>query len=484
MAEVISIEGCSACAPLIAALRAENAELRSRVAQLEVQVRDLMERLKQNSSNSHLPPSSDRPGAAPQKQTKETSGRKRGGQIGHEGKARELLPVEEVDQIVECKPTHCKDCGSALEGTDGFPLRHQVTEIPPIRPHVTEYQLHSLCCPMCWSLTRAPLPSGVPDGAFGPRLQAIVSVASGSYQLSKRKCELMLHDFFGVKVSLGSIVRLQQSTSRALQLPVEEAKEYVQQQAQANMDETSWKEGPKSKAWLWVLVSDLVAVFCVQANRSTAAAKSLLGRFAGVLGTDRLKSYEFLALLRHQFCWAHLKRDFIKILERGGSSAPIGEGLLSCHKRLFELLKRARADNIRWSTFQFYISALRLEVKHWLELGARCPDQKTAGTCRELLEREAALWVFVRVRGVEPTNNRAEQALRQAVLWRKISFGTQSREGSLFVERMLTVVHTLRLQKRNVLEYVTSACEAALHNRPTPSLLPDSASSQPMKSMG
>ena len=484
MAEVIPIEGCASCAPLIAALRAENAELRSRVGQLENQVRELLERANQNSSNSHLPPSSNRPGTAPPKQSKDPSGRRRGGQPGHPGKARELLPVEEVDEVVECKPSHCKDCGAELQGHDCEPLRHQVTEIPPIRPKVTEYQLHSLCCDSCLSLTRASLPPGVPEGAFGPRLQAIVSVASGSYQLSKRKIELMLHDFFGAKASVGSIVRLQQSTSRALEAPVEEAKQYVQSQPQANMDETSWKEGPKSKAWVWVLVSDLVAVFAVQANRSTKAAKSLLGGFAGVLGTDRLKSYNFLALLRHQFCWAHLKRDFIKIRERGGCSAPIGEGLLSCHKRLFEALRRARADNITWSTFQSYCSPIRLELRRWLQQGAKCADPKTAGTCRELLDRETALWVFVRVRGVQPTTTISEQALRQAVLWRKISFGTQSRDGSLFVERMLTVVHTLRLQKRNVLEYVTAACEAALHHRPAPSLLPGSIGSHALKRTG
>jgi transposase len=489
MTEVVPIEGCSSCAPLIAALRAENAELRTRNAELErrdeerqAQIASLMERvaaleerLRQNSSNSHLPPSSNRPGTVPPKPVKEPSGRKRGGQPGHPGKARELLPVEEVDLLVECRPSHCKDCGGELQGYDGAPLRHQVTEIPPIRPHVTEYQLHTLCCERCFGLTRAPLPPGVPEGAFGPRLQAIVSVASGSYQLSKRKIELMLHDFFGAKASLGSIVRLQQSTSRALEAPVEEAKKYVQAQAQANMDETSWKEGPKTKAWVWVLVSGLVAVFSVQANRSTKAAQSLLGRFAGVLGTDRLKSYNFLALLRHQFCWAHLKRDFRKIADRGGSSKAIGEGLLLCHKDLFAQLGRLRRGEIRPSTFVSYATGLRVKLRKWLHIGAACDEPKTRGTCRELLASEPAMWTFVRVPGVQPTNNISEQALRQAVIWRKLSFGTASAEGSRFVERMLTAVHSLRLQKRNVLEFVTAACEAALHNRPPPSLLPADA---------
>jgi transposase len=478
MSTTVPIQGCPQCAPVIAALQAQ-------IAKLQAEVRELQERLGQNSSNSHLPPSSNRPGTAPPKRAKEPSGRKPGGQPGHEGKAREFVPIEEVDELVECKPTHCSECGNELQGQDANPLRHQVTEIPPIQPHVTEYQLHSLCCPKCLALTRASLPAGVPEGTYGPRLQAIVSVASGSYQLSKRKIELMVWDFFGAKVSLGSIVRLQQSTSRALEAPVEEAKQYLEQQSQANMDETTWKEGPKrSRAYLWVLVSGLVAVFAVRAKRSADVARSLLGRFQGVLGTDRLKSYNFVQLLCHQFCWAHLKRDFIKIRDRGGCSEPIGEELLEHRKELFKQLKRARKGDILWSTFQAYASRVRVDVRLVLERGAACADSKTAGSCRELLDKEPAMWTFVRVPGVDPTNNISEQALRQAVIWRKLSFGTHSPQGSRFVERMLTVVHSLRLQKRNVLEFVTAACQAALHNTSAPSLLPVSASAQPVKMVG
>jgi transposase len=479
MRTTVPIQGCPQCAPLIAALQAQNAALQAQVAQLEAAVRELREQVNQNSSNSHLPPSSNRPGTAPPKSAKEPSGRKRGAQPGHEGKARELLPIEEVDEVVQCKPTHCKDCGGELQGHDASPWRHQVTEIPPVVAHVTEYQLQTLCCSKCLSLTRAALPPGVAQGAFGPRLQAIVSVASGSYQLSKRKVELMMLDFFGAKVSLGSIVQLQQCTSRVLEAPVREAHEYVQSQPSANMDETTWKEGPKKdRAYLWVFVSGLVAVFAVRARRGKEVARSLLGRFKGILGTDRLKTYNFLGTLYHQYCWAHLKRDFLKIRDRGGCSAPIGEGLHQQRKRLFEQLKRAREGEISWSTFQTYASNVRVQIRLLLQQGAQCQDSKTAGTCRELLANEPAMWIFVRVPHVEPTNNISEQALRQAVIWRKLSFGTQSPEGSLFVERMLTVVQTLRLQKRNVLEFVTAACEAALHNRPAPSLLPDLAAGQ------
>src|SRR5439155_18099237 len=117
---------------------------------------------------------------------RELSTRQRGGQRGHRGTTRQLLPVAEVDELHVCQPTHCAGCGSPLTGSDPLPLRHQVTELPPLKPTVTEYQLHALRCRQCGVVTRAPLPVGVSERAFGPRLQALVAVLSGAYRLSKR----------------------------------------------------------------------------------------------------------------------------------------------------------------------------------------------------------------------------------------------------------------------------------------------------------
>ena len=199
--------------------------LRARVAALE-------ERLGQNSQNSSRPPSTD-PAGLPKRQRK-PSGRQPGGQPGHEGAGRFLKPPEEIDEVVEVKPEVCAGCGAKLKGIDPHPIRHQVTELPPVRAKVTEYQLHTLPCAHCGTSTTAPLPDGVPKGAFGVRVQALASLFTGAYRISKRNVRDLLEDCFGVDLALGSICPLEQATSDAIAAPVEEAGVYVQTQPVVN----------------------------------------------------------------------------------------------------------------------------------------------------------------------------------------------------------------------------------------------------------
>lgn len=436
--------------------------LRARVAALE-------ERLGQNSQNSSRPPSTD-PVGLPRRQRK-PSGRQPGGQPGHEGTGRFLKPPEEVDEVMEVQPEVCASCGARLKGRDPHPIRHQVTELPPIRAKVTEYQLHTLPCAHCGTSTTAQLPDGVPRGAFGVRVQALVSLFTGAYRISKRNVRDLLEDCFGVDMALGSICPLEQATSEAVSAPVEEAKVYVQAQPAVNMDETGWRQDNR-RAWLWTAVTSLVSVFLIRASRGSKVVCELLGQtFKGVVGSDRWSAYSFLPLRFRQVCWGHLKREFQAFVDRGGPSAPIGQALLIQVDQIFEWWYRVRDGTLTRSTFKVYISPVRGRVKKLLRQGQVCAHSKTAFTCREILKIEPALWTFVRKQGVEPTNNAAERALRHGVLWRKSSFGTQSEAGSRFVERMMTVVTTLRQQKRNVLDYLTTACEAHLRGKMPPSLL-------------
>ena len=441
------------------------------VQMLRAEVAVFREQLGQTSQNSSRPPSTDPPDMP--KPKRKPSGRKRGGQPGHEGAGRSLKPVEEVDEVVEVKPEICACCGAELKGSDPHPLRHQVTELPPIKPKVTEYQLHRLECPTCGTSTPTQLPEGVSRGAFGPRIQALVSLFSGTYRISKRNVQNLLSDCFGADMALGSVSQLEQATSEAIAEPVEEAKAYVQEQQAANLDETGWRQENK-KAWLWTAVTCLVSVFLIRFSRGSKVVRELLGdTFKGVVGSDRFSAYAFLPDKYRQVCWGHLKRDFQAFVDRGGKSEKIGEALLAQVDLIFEWWYRVRDGTLKRSTFQVYISEVRGRTKALLRQGQMCVHPKTAATCREILKVEPALWTFVRKEGVEPTNNAAEQALRHGVLWRKTSFGTQSVSGSLFVERMMTVVTTLRQQKRNVLDYLTHACEAALRGETPPSLLPD-----------
>jgi len=376
---------------------------------------------------------------------------------------------------VAIKPEQCLHCQSPLSGDDPTPWRHQVIEIPPLKPVVTEYQWHQLTCSLCGEITRAPWPAGVPSGTYGPRVQATVALYTGAYRLSKRTTQQAMEEVFGVPMSVGTISQLEQATTAVVAAPVEEARTYVQAQAVAHLDETSWRQGDKG-AWLWVAATSWVTVFVVRLSRSGDVARELLGEtFAGILVTDRYSAYNWYPVRWRQVCWAHLLRDFEAMRSRGGSSEAVGAALLAQAHQMFTWWHRVRAGTLQRSTFRSYMTPIRREVERLLQAGSHCDVPKTAGTCRDILKRREALWTFVQVEGVEPTNNTAERSLRPGVLWRKGSCGTQSEKGSRFVESMMTIVTTLKQQQRHVLAYLTAACEAALWGEAAPSLLPASA---------
>jgi transposase len=383
-----------------------------------------------------------------------------------------VVPIEQVDMVIPVKPARCRRCQQPLQGEDRQPQRHQVTEIPPVKPAVTEYQLQPLVCAACGAATRAEVPSGVPTGGFGPRLQAITALCTGAYHLSKRTTQSVLEDLFGVQMGLGTIASLEQAAVQALAEPVAEARVYIQQQPVAYLDETGWREG-QPRAWWWTAVTAGVTVFVIRLSRRGKVAQELLGeRFWGWLVTDRWSAYTWYPTWRRPVCWAHLRRDLEAMIDRGGRSRERGEALRAQTRQMFQRWHRVRDGTLAPRTFARYMWPVRHEVERLLAMGQRCGVPKTEGSCRESLKLRQALWTFVRHDGVEPTNNAAERAIRPGVLWRKGSFGTQSPEGSRFVEAMMTVVATLKQQHRNVLDYVTAACEAALCGEPAPSLLP------------
>ena len=453
---------------LILGLQAEVERLQAAVKILQGQVQDLRAQLNQNSTNSSRPPSTDPP-TVKRVPPRPPSGRRRGGQPGHPRQQRPLLAP---DHTVTLKPTHCRGCGGPLRGQDPQPLRHQVLELPPIRPEVTEYQLHRLPCPKCGLSTCAALPHGVPSGGQGLRLQAVLALMTGAYRLSKRMVETFCADVFGVPICAGQVCALEAETAAATDPVVQELRAYARTEP-ANVDETGWKQGPQ-RGWLWVVVTEAVTVFTIALARTAAVAQELIDPSARqVITTDRYKAYDWLPLRQRQVCWAHLVRDFQAMVDRANDGSPIGEELLCCAEEVFTWWYRVRDGTMTRSTFQRYVADLRPWVRSQLGAGSRCGCAKTAGTCRGLLAVEPALWTFMRVEGVEPTNNAAERALRHAVLWRKASYGTDSEAGSRFVENILTIVATCRQQGRSVLEYLTACCQSAIDGSLCrPSLLP------------
>jgi hypothetical protein len=300
-----------------------------------------------------------------------------------------------------------------------------------------------------------------------------------------------MQDIFGVRMCLGTVNKLRLEASDAIALSVLEAKTYVQNSPVVGADETSFSQGnvdgcndKNRKAWLWVAVTPLVTFFQVTLSRCTDTAKNLLGEnFGGILNSDRYASYNWVGLEQRQLCWAHLKREFIKISERSGVSSSIGNTLVEQQEKLFELWHRVRDGTLSRCEFQLLAPQIRNLIKSSLQEAAdykigsqeKTPLAKTVRTCRQLLKVEPALWLFVEVEGVEPTNNAAERAIRPAVIWRRTSFGSQTKAGSNFVARMLTVVTTLKSQRRNILDFMTQAVSAQRLSHNSPSLLPQNS---------
>jgi transposase len=454
-----------------AAIAAAFLAMRQRVEELETRLRDLEARLKLNSTNSSKPPSSD-PIGLKRKPPAPPGGKKRGGQPGHRKAQRILVPPEKVRETFDCRPTACRRCGQGLSGDDPEPLIHQVAELPRIEPIVVEYRRHRLICPACRATTCGALPEGVPTGGFGPYLQAVLAMFAGAYRLSKRQIHQVAADLFGLSIATGMISKLERRSAAVLEAPYHELAIAVHHAAVTNIDETSWRERLR-QVWLWAVVTPLFTVFTIAKNRSGDVAQALLGSEDGqVVGSDRFGAYDWILARWRQVCWAHLRRDFQAMIDRGGAGEETGRRLLSLSNRLFRHWHRVRDGTLPWDRFRERMNRLRREVKHALEDGSRCSCAATAATCFEILKVEEGLWTFARIRGVEPTNNAVERALRHAVLWRRISGGTDSRDGSRFVERMLTVVATCRQQGRNVLDYLSRCFEADCRGQAIPSLLP------------
>lgn len=437
-----------------------------RIAKLEAE----LAAARKTPRNSSLPPSTEHPHAKPPKD-KNRSKKKRGGQLGHPKHQRTLIPTEQCSKVVSLYPETCRRCATQLEGEDPEPLRHQVWELPPILPKVTEYQRHRRTCECCGETTCASLPEGVPSGQSGPRLVAFVGLLMGHFRQSKRRAAFFLQDFLGMPCCPALTVKMQNQIAEALEQPYEELKKALANEKQLNMDESPTKQG-NQKAWLWAAVAARYAVFAIFSSRKGTALPKLLGSvFGGVINCDRAKMY--WQAKRLQWCWAHLKRDFQALIDYSDPQVRrLGHDLMRQVRLMFDTWWRYKHAKSTWEVFQAEMTPIRQRVNNLLLRGTCSGNVRLVGMCSELYHHREWLWTFVEVQGIEPTNNTAERALRPAVIYRKLSFGTQSASGSRFIERMLTVSETCRLQGRSIFAYLTSAVEAHFQGQIVPSLLP------------
>ena len=458
----------------IAEQRAINVEQGARIAELEKRLAQLAEQLGQNSRNSHRPPSSDTPDERKQRRNKakkDKQRRKQGAQTGHPGTHRELVPEGKVNKFVDLFPKECENCWKPLPRVpDPLAKRYQQTEVPPIEPFTTEWQRHEVTCPCCQYRTRAAYVDGeIPASPFGPRLMAIVGLLTGVYHLGRRRAVDLLADMVGVRISLGALSTVEARVSDALQPAVDEAWKKVGDAEVKHTDGTTWYQAGATMA-LWTLATAVATVFKIVTDNSKSTLLPLFGALQGILVSDRAKALNFWAMERRQICFAHLLRKFISFAERDGPSARFGRQLLDYTGLVFEYWHEYKAGKLSHELFVAWMAPVRRQFEIVLEQAVSANIAGISGSCADICEHQAALWTFVETPGVEPTNNHAEREIRAFVLWRKRSFGTQSERGNRFAENLMTIAHTARKQKRNVLAFLTQCCQAAHSKGRPPSL--------------
>lgn len=445
-------------------------EQTEQLAQLSKQVAELTERLGRNSGNSNKPPSSDPPSNRAERRAKAKRDRKRGAQPGHPGSKRALLAPEEVNEFVELFPPECENCWAPLPKTpDPSARRYQTTELPPIKPHTTEYRQHAVVCPCCKHRTWGPYDK-IPVSPFGPRLSSVVALLTGVYHLSRRAAVDVLRDIVGVQISLGALSAVEARVSDAVRPAVDEAWTQVQEANVKHTDGTSWFQSGLMCS-LWTVATTAVTVFKIVKNAKKETLAALFGELRGILVSDRATALNFWAMKLRQICWAHLLRKFVSFSERAGPAATVGSELLDYAGIMFSYWDDLKAGKLSRDSFQKHMVPLRTQIEAALERAVAANIAGVSGSCADILAHKAALWTFVDRNDVEPTNNHAERELRAFVLWRKRSFGTQSERGNLFAERLMTVAHTARKQNKNVLGFLTACCTAARDGTMPPSLL-------------
>ena len=460
-------------------LRQELIERDKKIFELE---RKLALRL-QNSTTTSKPPSSD--GLAGEQRLRgrrsEKSRRKPGGQPGDRGHWRGLAPLSRVDRVIEVFPPKCRHCDSRLSrkmSTQGEARRHQVTELPPIEAHITEYRCQCVVCPECGKATQAELPQEA-QGHFGPQLTALIAYLTVVCRMPRRMVRELLEQVLAIPLSLGSIQNSWEEASEAVAGPCAELENQLPHEPVVNSDETGYRTSGE-KRWLWALVAGNFVFYKIALTRGAEVLVQLLGEvFTGILCSDRCASYLKYHKGEGQFCWAHFKRNILGIQEIGKTTDAerFCRDALALHARLFRLWHRFRdGPGVRYGPItreQLIAKSIPLEKK-FFALADRyldSPDKDVANLALALLQHFERFFAFLRHEGVEPTNNVAERALRCAVQWRKISFGSRSAQGEVAVARLLTVTRTCRMQNRAPLDYLVSALRSHRNARPIPSLI-------------
>lgn len=445
------------------------------IAEHAERIEKLERRLGQNSRNSSLPPSSDRPSRDGQGEEKprprKRSGKKRGAQQGHKGSGRELDP--NPDEIVEHRPGACRKCGRQLDSSErtvGRPARHQVIELPDTCVVRTEHRMLRVVCPDCGTHNRAELPTDVEQGAFGPKLRASI-VTLAVMLMSRRTTVALLKDMFGARICVGSVDNILKQAGELLASPWQAIQRAAQAAEVLHADETSWRRAGQ-RIWLWAALSATACCFRIDQTRARSAAKTLLGDFDGLLISDRYSVYDFIDPSRRQACLSHLARTFQAFAERNGPAARHGKKIRELIDEIIRADTQSRHNGQRICWDEGELNQIHDRLMDAVEAGERSRTPQLSRLCGTVLDIWPTLWNFTEHAGAEATNNRCERAIRHAVLWRKTSLGTQSEAGDRFVERILSIRETCRLNDRSMHDYLVEVHHTRLTGAEIPNPLP------------
>lgn len=485
-AEAIYDSGRGACVEFVVEMAQRFEVLAERserqIACLQTRVERLEEELRKNSRNSSKPPSSDPPKTRQERRAEARvkakemlrGERKAGAQSGHRGAGRKLAPEDQVDEIVDYFPEFCVCCGRGFEGAECRASsrfgRHQVAELPPIAVRLTEHRTHRLCCPECEAKTTAVLPKEIAGSAFGPRVQAATATLSARSRISRRGMAELAGDLFGLRMSVGTVDAICQRASSALSEPHERLAASVFGSPVINVDETGWRTAGQGRT-LWTATTPRAAIFRLAEDRHRDRLEELIGDYGGIVCSDRWWAYEHLDPTCRQACWQHLLRDFTRHSEGLAEQKAFGEAGLELAKRLFTawhaFAEHGERDRLAREMAPLE-GQLRSLCKHAGRKSKRTRFHRVFAN--NLLKIWPALWTFVSVEGVEPTNNAAERSLRGPVIHRKLSHGTRCEDGERFVERALSASVTCRLQDRSLFAYLVELLTARSRGQPLPAL--------------
>lgn len=448
-------------------------DLINAVFTLSKKIVDLKEKLSINSQNSSKPPSSDFKKSKKKKSLKKKSDKKQGAQKGHKGSYRGFADTKAVHSTIDCKPVDSCICGGNININLDKYTRHQVYDTGNETNNIllTEYQIYRGYCTLCKSEFKGSLPAHLDRTIIGPGLKSLMGVLVSKYNLSKRKVVEYLIDFHKLKISVGTVSNNETKICQALGEVYEGISKAAKNATNLNADETRHYEKGETN-WAWLAANESLTLLKLDKSRGKKAAKKLLGEnYKGILTTDRYCVYNIVDISQRQLCWAHLSRDFLRISIRQGIPGKIGDSLIFHKNKLFYYWNKYKNNSISFSSLNKSTVNIKTSLKNSLTNAINCSHTKTANTCKNILKHFDGLWTFTEHEGIEPTNNLAEQKIRGFVIYRKLSFGTQSERGSRFIERIMTITMTCKQNSRNAIYYIKQSIINFNSGRPPPRIL-------------